>query len=137
MAVHAGSHKEDGLRDGQRRVYTAQVVISALLLLGTVLASESREKLYAVALGCVLGLVHTFLSARSVQRASVALLQSKGLGMLPLYAGLVNKLVLVAGGIAVGGILLHGSLPFIVLGFVAMQAGFLFCRAAVDELKGS
>ncbi len=92
---------------------------------------------YAVALGCVLGMVNTLLTGRSVQRASRALQRSKGLGMLPLYAGLVNKFLLVAGGIAVGGLVLHWPLPLIVLGFVVMQVGFLFCGTTIDESTGS
>jgi len=54
--------------------------------------------------------------------------------MLSLYTGLLNKFLLVVAGIAVGGLLLHWSLPFIVLGFVVMQAGFLFCRTTAMNL---
>ncbi len=111
--------------------------MTVILLVITVLVPQWRSNIYAVALGCALGVVNTLLTGRSVQRASQALQQSKGLGMLPLYAGLVNKFLLVAGGIAVGGLILHWSLPFIVTGFVVMQTGFLFCRTTSDELKGA
>ncbi|HED14541.1 MAG TPA: hypothetical protein ENI62_12950 [Gammaproteobacteria bacterium] len=130
------------LRRCRRQVLVTQMIMTVLLLAIVLLATDWRApgpwgNLYAVALGCVLGIVNTLLTGRSVLRASQTLQHGKGLGMLPLYTGLVNKFLLVAGGIAVGGLVLQWSLPFIILGFVVMQVGFLFCSTTINELKDS
>ena len=80
--------------------------------------------LKSAAFGSMLGIGNTLLSARSVKRSSEAVLVAPNFAMMPVYAGLVNKLILVAGGIALGLIGLGLGPVFVVLGYLVGHVAF-------------
>ena len=67
-----------------------------------VLGRNTGSSLY----GSGLAIAGTILSARSVRRASEVTRTSANLAMVPIFSGLLNKLVIVGGGIALGLIVL-------------------------------
>lgn len=121
-----------------RRVVLTQVVVAGLLVAAVVAYSvwsnteifaEARAK--SLAFGALLGILVTLVTARSVLKSSrVAEDERHGahLAMLPIYAGLLFKLVIVAGGTFFGLAYLRLAPLYIVLGYIAMQAGY-FCEA--------
>jgi len=83
------------------------------------------EKLRASIYGSVLAITGTILSARSIRRSA----RSSGsnvdeLGfsaLVPIYSGLLNKLVIVGGGIAFGLIWLDLEPVFVITGYIVVQ----------------
>ena len=82
-------------------------------------------KLRASIYGSVLAITGTILSARSIRRSA----RSSGsnadeLGfsaLIPIYSGLLNKLVIVGGGIAFGLIWLGLEPVFVISGYIVVQ----------------
>ncbi|WP_424947231.1 hypothetical protein [Candidatus Spongiihabitans sp.] len=137
-----------------RRVLAAQALL-AILLVAVVLATTvwsdpttatlSLARVKAVAFGSLLGILATVITARSVIKSSQAATEhspkqghgesnaSAHLGMLPLYSGLLFKLLLVAGGAFVGLAYLQLGPLYIALGYITMQAGYIW--AASDHKR--
>ena len=87
----------------------------------------------AVAFGSALGIANTVLSARSVKRSSQAVLTAPNLAMMPIYAGLLNKLIVVGGGIALG-LIGFGLAPiFIVSGYLVGQLAFVLASLRSEK----
>jgi hypothetical protein len=83
----------------------------------------------ALAFGASLAIFNTILSRRSILRASDLAYTQPEVGMLPIFSGLIQRLLVFAGGF-VSGILLWGLLPLpLMIGFALAQAGYLACRA--------
>ena len=132
-----------------RRVLGFQVVLAALLMLALVAwyflfeAVRTAEPGYtslglmlkSAAFGSMLGCGNTLLSARSVKRSSEAVLAAPNFAMMPVYAGLVNKLILVGGGIALGLIGFGLAPVFVVLGYLVGHVAFAI--ASFTRLKSS
>ncbi len=82
--------------------------------------------------GAMLALTGTILSARSVMRGfGQGSDQTGGFAMVSIYAGLLNKLVIVGGGIAFGLIYLGFQPIYVVTGYMVVQisgAGVLIRR---------
>jgi hypothetical protein len=83
------------------------------------------ENLRAALYGSVLAIAGTILSARSIRRSAR---YSAGDGkemsfsaLVPIYSGLLNKLVIVSGGIAFGLIWLGLEPVYVVLGYIVVQ----------------
>lgn len=78
----------------------------------------------------MLGILATLITARSVIRSSRAVAENPHFGMLPVYSGLLAKLLIVAGGTAFGLAYLGLGPLYVVLGYLAMQAGYIWvaCR---------
>ena len=125
---------------GVRRVLVLQVILAALLVSLVVLVSAVLSGPVAIktlglaraksaAFGALLGILGTVITARSVLKSSRAAQQSPDLGpylgMLPLYFGLLFKLLLVAGGVFAGLAYFELGPFYIVLGYIIMQAGYL------------
>lgn len=139
-----------------RRVLTAQALL-AILLAGLVVlvtmvlstpaeATLSLARLKAVAFGSLLGILATVITARSVIHSSrvatgyihgesthVEANPGSHLGMLPLYSGLLFKLLIVAVGTFAGLVYLKLGPLYIALGYITMQAGYLWL--AVDHKR--
>ena len=134
--------KEGMLEQSIKRVLRFQCIVSVLLLLGifafyalvflfsaTEIVSESKPgdfaaltaKLKASIYGSMLAITGTILSARSVNRSSQATSDLGHLAMAPIYSGLLNKLVIVGGGIALGLIVLSLEPIFVVIGYFVVQ----------------
>jgi len=82
----------------------------------------------ASAFGASLAIFNTILARRSVQKASELAYTQPDVVMLPVFSGLVQRLIVFAAGFS-GGVLLWGLLPLPMLaGFALTQLGYLACR---------
>lgn len=130
-----------------KRVLVAQALLGFLLILLVVLgtailsgpaalAALGPARAKAAAFGALLGILATVVTARSVvksSRAAVENPQTPYLGMLPVYSGLLLKLLIVAGG-AFAGLVYWELGPFyVVLGYLTMQAGYLWAATGSDR----
>ncbi len=127
-----------------RRVLTAQVLCTLLLLVLVMLATALLEgadamatlglaRAKAAAFGALLGILTTVVTARSVLHSSRAAAQHPHFGLLPVYAGLLLKLLIVAGGAFAGLVLLRLGPLYVVLGYITMHAGYLWAGTDSDE----
>jgi hypothetical protein len=82
-----------------------------------VLGRNTVSSLY----GSGLAIAGTILSARSVRRASEVARTSANLGMIPIFSGLLNKLVIVGGGIALGLIALQLAPIEMLISYIIVQ----------------
>ena len=91
--------------------------------------------LKATGYGGLLGMLNTVLSARSVRKSSRAVIESpnRARALLPVFAGLVNKLVIVGGGMAVGMIVAALMPLFVVIGYVVVQIAFVWASARSSD----
>jgi len=137
----AANHSERTFDRKVRRVLLLQTffacVTSALIGLYLIVAKpgdfvdvkELFDMLKASGYGSLLGMGNTLLSARSVRRSGRAVIESPRLAMMPVYIGLLNKLILVGGGIALGLVVLGLKPPFVVAGYVVVQIAFFWANA--------
>jgi hypothetical protein len=101
------------LENSVRRVLVLQggIMILVLLIVAATLFlttgwDGAGVKLASSAYGSVLAITGTILSARSIRRASKGVGETEQIAMVPIYSGLLNKLVIVGGGIAFGLIII-------------------------------
>ncbi len=78
-------------------------------------------KLWSSLYGSVLAIASTILSARSVRRASNDVTGNSNAAMAPIFSGLLNKLLIVGGGIAIGLITLGLEPINVVSGYLVVQ----------------
>ncbi len=102
----------------------------AILLLASALISSlgfSLDHGLASAFGASLAIFNTMLARRSIQKASNLAYTQPEVVMLPIFSGLVQRLIVFAAGFAAGMWL--GLLPLPMLaGFTLTQFGYLACR---------
>lgn len=115
-----------GLARCVRRVLRMQVVLG-LVAAVAVLAAAGPDSMLATLYGAGVGIANTLISARSAARTGLGG-TGRGISLLPAYVGLVNKLLVIAGGIAAGAAVLALQPQYMIAGFVVLQAGFLACR---------
>ena len=124
-----------------KRVLLSQGIVSLLLVLGIVAfygLSEQRffeivspwvteliARLAASIYGSMLAIVGTILSARSIRSRNTKhrkdVSATDALILVPIYSGLLNKLVIVGGGIGFGLIVLGFDAVFVVMGYFIVQ----------------
>ncbi len=121
-----------------RRVLAAQAALAlgvvALALIATALhpgpaalPEAGLQRAKAAAFGALLGMLATVVTARSVLKSGEAAARHpSGLAILPVYSGLLVKLLLVAGGAFAGLVWLQLGPLFLLLGYITMQAGYLW-----------
>ena len=124
------------LEQSARRVLVLQATLTLIATAGITgfhVAAEgwqlgidrSKAPVFAFLYGAILGMVSTMLSKRSVSRSSQAATTTPHYAMLPVYMGLLNKLLIVGGGLAAGLVIL-GLVPiFIVSGYLASQLALI------------
>ena len=128
---------KETLEQSARRVLVLQATLTLILaagIFGYQVAAEgwqsgvdrSKAPLIAFLYGAILGMVGTVLSKRSVSRSSRAALKTPHYAMLPVYMGLLNKLLIVGGGLALGLVILGLEPIFIVSGFLASQMALVW-----------
>jgi len=90
------------------------------------------SRAFALMFGAGLGIFTTAITARVVLRSGRAAADSAdnpeaagARGMLPVYAGVVWKLLIVAGGAFVGMVYFDLRPLFLLLGFIIIQAGYI------------
>ena len=129
--VAAGTGVDGSLERSVRRVIVLQCVTAVILAMGMaayvwLIETDSgyAGKLWSSLYGSVLAIASTILSARSVRRASRVLTGSGAAGgsaLVPVFSGLLNKLVIVGGGIAFGLIALGLEPVTVVSGYLVVQ----------------
>jgi len=124
----------DTLKENVRGVLKVQCISSAVIMTLVVLYSIYSEyelellasKLAACLYGAALAICASLLTARSVRRSS-PLDQEKSLpgqapvSLVPIFSGLLNKLVIVGGGIGFGLIVLELDPMLVVLSYLVVQ----------------
>ena len=119
--------RNDKLARCFRQVVSAQVVLACLaisvvwLLVGSVAALSSL-------LGSVLALSNTWITQRSIQKSSELAYASPDMSMLPVFSGLIQRLVLFSAGMLVGILVFHLLPLYILTGFIVLQLGYLACK---------
>lgn len=119
-----------------RRVLALQAVCAlalvVLVMLATALAAPAAAltsglaRAGAAAFGSALGILATVVTARSVIKSGRAVADNPHLGLLPVYSGLLWKLLIVAGGAYFGLVYLQLGPLYVVLGYITMQAGYVW-----------
>ncbi|NND83049.1 MAG: hypothetical protein HKN50_11525 [Gammaproteobacteria bacterium] len=136
-AEPSDSTPESSLAASVTAVFRLQVIAGLTLLVITMAYSlwsdglswvELQNRLLASGYGAVLALTATWLSARSVRRASPdtnngdkALPGRAPVSLVPIFSGLLNKLVIVGGGIGFGLIVLGLNPILVVLSYMVVQ----------------
>lgn len=123
-----------GLEQGVKSVLILQcaaTLIALLTIVGTGLLvgddmTDCLARVKAAAYGAILAISGTLLSARSVRRSTDAKYQRPDAGLAPvsiapIFSGVVNKLVIVGGGIALGLIALELSPIHLVSVYLIVQ----------------
>ncbi len=121
MAV---SERPDSLLGSVRRVLKTQVAMTIALLVGVFLWSSPHAAI-AAAYGAALGMVGTLISARSAKRSSDHALERPEVALVPVYSGAVQKLLLVAAGVALGIVSLALDPLYLVIGLALVQLGYV------------
>lgn len=110
-------------------------VVMALLVLAATAISNPAEatalgwvRVKSLVFGALLGGLAVILTARSVVKSSHVAAENAhfDFGMLPLYSGLVFKLVTIAVGVFLGLVYFHLALHYIVLGYSIMLAAYVW-----------
>ena len=78
----------------------------------------------AIGYGGLLGMLGTIISRRSAERSSRAATAAPQIAMVPVYTGLINKLLIVGGGLAFGLVVLG-------LGPIQVVSGYLVTQLAL------
>ncbi len=144
MASWPGENLIETLEQSARRVLRLQALfalalILVILLLAVIISGPATlttlgfERAKSAAFGSLLGILATLVAARSVKKSSGAVAKSTEsgplMGMFPIYAGLLFKLLIVAGGTFFGLVHLGLGPLYVVLGYIAMQAGYMWVAA--------
>ena len=125
------------LEQSVRRILVLQLflaLIAAAILLAIGVLTKGWEvgvdqvKTPALGLlyGAAVGMMGTLLSKRSADRSSRAIVETPRYALLPVYIGLVNKLVIVGGGLAFGPIALGLGPIYVVSGYLVAMLAFVW-----------
>jgi len=110
-----------------KQVMLAQSGLTLVSLIAAVLVFDWNVAA-AIALGAGLAIVNTILSWRSIQRSSVLAYKRPDASMLPVFSGLIQRLIVFAGGFSAGVLILNLSPLPILIGFALTQTGYLACK---------
>ena len=144
---------EKTLEQSIKRVLIVQTIVAVALLAGIVVfnavfqyifgdaVSEKNgvmlDKLKACLYGSALAITGTILSARSVRRVSDPADDSGSeisrSGLVAVYSGLLNKLVIVGGGIALGLVAFGLEPVYVVIGYFIVQIATVFPMLLGDD----
>ncbi|MEM7358074.1 MAG: hypothetical protein AAF431_03135 [Pseudomonadota bacterium] len=102
------------------------LLVAGLALLSGDGLAALPAKIKAVVYGAVLAIVGTLLSARSVRRSTELKPEQQAVGqnpvsLVPIFSGMLNKLVIVGGGLAFGLIVLGFSPIYVVASYLVVQ----------------
>ena len=133
----ASNRENETLEQIAKRVLLLQVGLTAalvLLIYGYGLVSTGSihgigtqtAAVLGLLYGSAIGMVSTMVTKRSVSRASQAAIDAPQYGMAPVYIGLLNKLIIVGGGFALGLIALGLGPIYLVSGYIVSHCALLF-----------
>lgn len=110
-----------------KQVMRAQLSIAIIIMIAAGVFYGWRVGA-SVLLGAVLAIANTTLSQRSIKRASALAYKRPDASMLPVFSGLIQRLLLFAAGFSGGVLLLSLSPLSMLIGFGLTQAGYLACK---------
>lgn len=109
-----------------------QVVMaqSGLLIVSAVLAGlfYGLQEGVSIAFGAGLAMFNTILARRSILRSSELAYRQPDASMLPVFSGLIQRLIVFAGGFSAGVMILSLQPLPIIIGFALAQFGYLACK---------
>ena len=132
--------REANRNSGVKQVLVLQCICAAVLMIlagglavfkgfhagqGVVASPILFDRLMSVLYGSMLAIAGTLLNARSVRQAGEGAGEPGLAGMVPVYVGLLNKLVIVGGGVAFGLIGLGLEPIWLVTGYLVVQLSTL------------
>ncbi len=106
------------------KVLLVQTGLAVALVVGVLVWSRPSSAL-AAAFGAVLGILGTVVTGRSVRRSSEAAVVRPGYALVPVFSGVLQKLLIVGAGITLGYLLFGLSPVYTLSGLGLMQLGFL------------
>ena len=89
-------------------------------------AAQATENAFAGMFGVLLGMLGTLISRRSASRSARAALKAPQAAMAPVYLGMLNKLLVVGGGLAAGMVVLGLGPVYLVSGYLVSQFAFIW-----------
>lgn len=119
--------RSDRLARCFRQVIVAQAMLTVAVMIIAALAAGLSAVLSSL-LGAVLAMVNTWITQRSIQKSSDLAYATPDMAMLPVFSGLVQRLLVFATGILVGVLLLQLLPLYILVGFIVLQLGYLACK---------
>ena len=120
-----GENADGALKSGIRRVLLAQAVI-ALVLAGCSWFVSGAPAALSIGYGALLGLMSALVTGRSVMRSSESAVSRPNLALLPVYSGMLQKLLIAALGVGIGIKLLNLQPVFMLSGLLASQMAYVF-----------
>lgn len=115
---------------------TALAVLIAFLTHSVLGEPENMAgRLAAVCFGSMLALTGTLISARSARSSSHAAATGSNMAMVTIFSGLVLKLVIMGGGIAVGLVVLSIDALPLLAAFAAVKISSVFAVLAYPATK--
>ncbi len=116
-----------------RRILVLQAVLGVLLVLLILVHGRNAdstvqvtENAFAGMYGVLLGMLGTLIAKRSAARSGRAVLKVPQYAMAPVYLGMLNKLLVVGGGLAAGMVALELGPVYIVSGYLVSQLAFIW-----------
>ncbi len=116
-----------------RRILLLQAVLGVLLVLLILAhgryadsAMQAMENAFAGMYGVLLGMLGALISKRSATRSGRAALKAPQYALAPIYLGMLNKLLVVGGGLAAGMVALELGPVYIVTGYLVSQLAFIW-----------
>ncbi len=136
----ASNRENETLEQSARRVLVLQATLIFLLavpVLAYGLITKGAEQgvqgamgnTLAFFYGGLLGMAGVIISRRSVSRSADAALRAPQYAMLPVYMGLLNKLLVVGGGLAFGLVTLGLAPILVVSGYLVTQCALIWVVA--------
>ena len=117
----------DSLSRCFRQVVLTQlgILVVSVSTIGIVFGLNSG---FSILLGASLAMLNTLLARRSILRSSELAYQQPDASMLPVFSGLLQRLIVFAAGFSGGVVILSLSPLPIVVGFGLAQLGYLACK---------
>ncbi|MCY4051177.1 MAG: hypothetical protein OXF60_06775 [Gammaproteobacteria bacterium] len=120
MSDYTESERHD-LNRAVKQIIRIQSVASVTVLIAFILyykfggSGDVMTAMIAVVYGSMLALIGTMISARSARRSSDFAATGSNAAMVPIFSGLVLKLIVMGGGIGLGLVFLNlDSVPMLV-----------------------
>ncbi len=141
MPEYSESGRHD-LNRAVRQILLIQGVAASIALMAFLAHSALGESdnvvavLIAACYGSMLALIGTMISARSARRSSDFLATSSNMAMVPIFSGLVLKLVIMGGGIGLGLALLGLDAIPLLVAFAVVKMSSVFSILAHPIAKG-
>ncbi|GJL84005.1 MAG: hypothetical protein DHS20C01_36390 [marine bacterium B5-7] len=129
-----GLFANDSLTRSLGQIVRIQMILAAVLVV-TIGIWSGTTSAAAAAFGSALSIGGTLLSARSVKRASGRAGTESSRSLVPVYAGELQKFLIIGVGVAFGLVVLDLNGLFLLTGLIMAQVGYVL--ASVISLTGN